>query len=116
MSYILVFRVFILLTAMGQRALQGPSSVSIMESLLSMLARVLSPIHNNASGIMSPTGQLDLTLIGWILLFMCRNLDNTIATNGNGEEEGATAKKQTNGKIFISFTPKIYMLEKDCIL
>ncbi|XP_053375851.1 baculoviral IAP repeat-containing protein 6-like isoform X2 [Mercenaria mercenaria] len=86
-------RVFILLTAMGQRSLQGPCSVSIMESLLSMLARVLSPIHNNTSGVMSPTGQLDLTLIGWILLFMCRNLDNTIATNGNGEEEGATAKK-----------------------
>lgn len=83
-------RVFVLLTAMGQRALQGPRSVSVMESLLVMLAKVLSPIHSNqATGVISPNGHLDLTLIGWILLFLCRNLDNTIATNSGGEEQAA---------------------------
>ncbi|KAL4237916.1 Baculoviral IAP repeat-containing protein 6 [Mactra antiquata] len=92
-------RVFILLTAMGQKALQGPSSVKIMESLLSMLAKVLKPIHCMSAGVMSPSGQLDLTLIGWILLFMCRNLDNTIATLGNGDEEGASAKKSTGSNL-----------------
>lgn len=36
-----------LLLAMGQKALSGPSSVHIMESLLDMLARVLTPLINN---------------------------------------------------------------------
>ena len=83
---------------MGQRSLQGPNSVSIMESLLSVLARVLSPIMgNHGGGVMPHTGQVDLTLIGWILLFLSRNLDNTLVTNGNGEEEGAAKKEKEQG-------------------
>lgn len=94
----LFFRVFVLLTAMGQRALQGPRAVSVMESLLVMLAKVLSPIHSNQPGVVSPTGHLDLTLIGWILLFLCRNLDNTIATNSSGEEQAAAVgSKKSHG-------------------
>lgn len=77
---------------MGQRALQGPGAVSVMESLLVMLAKVLSPIHSNqAPGVGSAAGHLDLTLIGWILLFLCRNLDNTVAINGTGDEQSAAA-------------------------
>ena len=89
---------------MGQRALQGPCACSIMESLLTMLARVLSPIFSQTSGVAPPGGHLDLTLIGWILLFMCRNLDSTIATNGNGEEQGAAGglPRKTSGTLFYS--------------
>lgn len=84
---------------MGQRALQGPRAISVMESLLVMLAKVLSPIHSNQPGVVSPTGHLDLTLIGWILLFLCRNLDNTIATNSSGEEQAAAVgSKKSHGK------------------
>ncbi|XP_052766452.1 baculoviral IAP repeat-containing protein 6-like isoform X2 [Mya arenaria] len=91
-------RVFVLLTAMGQRALQGSCASNIMESLLVMLARVLSPIFSQTHGVTSPSGHLDLTLIGWILLFMCRNLDNTVATNVNVEEQGAAAAASTSRK------------------
>ena len=44
------FRVFVLLLAMGQKSLSGPSAVSIMESLLDMLARVLSPLVTEQAG------------------------------------------------------------------
>ena len=105
---------------MGQRSLQGPCSVNIMESLLSMLARVLSPMLANQGGrVMSHSGQLDLTLIGWILLFLCRNLDNTLMPNGNGDEEGATSasakKDQGTYKIFhINFFKSKNILITDC--
>ncbi|KAH3853368.1 hypothetical protein DPMN_095890 [Dreissena polymorpha] len=84
---------------MGQKSMQGPCAVNIMESLLSLLARVLSPIYSSqTSGMVSPAGQLDLTLIGWILLFMSRNLDNAGGT-GIGDSElgaaGGMGKKQT---------------------
>ena len=98
--FYLFFRVFILLTAMGQRSLQGPNAVSIMESLLAMLARVLSPIMgNHGGGVIPHTGQVDLSLIGWILLFLCRNLDNTLTSNGSAEEEGASKKEKDQGEI-----------------
>ena len=87
---------------MGQRALQGPGAVSVMESLLLMLAKVLTPIHSNQSTGVSPAGHLDLTLIGWILLFLCRNLDNTVATNCAGEEQAASTcskRSQTQGTV-----------------
>ncbi|XP_022332916.2 dual E2 ubiquitin-conjugating enzyme/E3 ubiquitin-protein ligase BIRC6-like isoform X4 [Crassostrea virginica] len=64
-------RVFVLLLAMGQKSLSGPSAVSIMESLLDMLARVLSPL------VTEQAGMVDLTLVGWILLFLCRSLDHS---------------------------------------
>lgn len=88
---------------MGQRALQGPGAVSVMESLLVMLAKVLAPIHSNqATGMISPAGHLDLTLIGWILLFLCRNLDNTVATSNAGEEQagasGGSKRSQSQGE------------------
>ena len=84
---------------MGQRSLQGPNAVSIMESLLAMLARVLSPIMgNHGGGVIPHTGQVDLSLIGWILLFLCRNLDNTLTSNGSAEEEGASKKEKDQGE------------------
>ena len=84
---------------MGQRSLQGPNAVSIMESLLAMLARVLSPIMgNHGGGVIPHTGQVDLSLIGWILLFLCRNLDNTLTANGSAEEEGASKKEKDQGE------------------
>lgn len=62
-SNILVsFRVFVLLLAMGQKSLSGPSAVSIMESLLDMLARVLSPLMAGQSGTCTYTTPLQYLL------------------------------------------------------
>ena len=40
-----VDRVFILLAALSQRSLMGPSAANIIESILSMLTRLLSPLN-----------------------------------------------------------------------
>lgn len=42
--YWYIYRVFVLLVAMGQKSLAGPCAVTILESLLDMLAKVLSPV------------------------------------------------------------------------
>ncbi|KAK6180714.1 hypothetical protein SNE40_008714 [Patella caerulea] len=72
-------RVFVLMSALGQRALSGPSSGYIMERLLAMLSQVLSPLshQNTADGAHSTTGPLDVSLVSWILLFLCRNFDGS---------------------------------------
>ncbi|OWF45700.1 baculoviral IAP repeat-containing protein 6-like isoform X2 [Mizuhopecten yessoensis] len=88
-------RVFVLLLAMGQKALSGPSAVHIMESLLDMLARVLTPLINNQQTMQfGQSGLIDLTLVGWILLFLCRNLDHTFVVGSNGEDR---QMKRENG-------------------
>jgi len=40
-----VGRVFILLAALSQRSLMGPSAAGIVESILTMLTRLLSPLN-----------------------------------------------------------------------
>jgi len=40
-----VDRVFILLSALSQRSLMGPSAANIVESILSMLTRLLLPLN-----------------------------------------------------------------------
>ncbi|KAK3576772.1 hypothetical protein CHS0354_014586 [Potamilus streckersoni] len=89
-------RLFVLLLAMGQRTLQGPAAVSMMESILGMLAKVLSPLStgqpSGASALQA--GNIDLSLVGWILLFLCRNLDNTFTSNGEDADRGASKKDQ----------------------
>lgn len=42
-----VFRVFILLAALGQRSLTGPAASSILENILLLLARQLSPLSSD---------------------------------------------------------------------
>ncbi|XP_076097651.1 dual E2 ubiquitin-conjugating enzyme/E3 ubiquitin-protein ligase BIRC6-like isoform X3 [Mytilus galloprovincialis] len=81
-------RVFVLLVAMGQKSLSGPCAVTILESLLDMLAKVLSPILTGQPSS-SQTGLIDLTLVSWILLFLCRNLEHTSLNN---DDKGACAK------------------------
>lgn len=56
------FRVFVLLVAMGQKSLSGPCAVTILESLLDMLAKVLSPILTGQPSS-SQTGTLDVIYI-----------------------------------------------------
>jgi len=40
-----VDRVFILLAALSQRSLMGPAAANIVESILTMLTRLLSPLN-----------------------------------------------------------------------
>ena len=121
-----------LLLAMGQKSLSGPSAVSIMESLLDMLARVLSPLVTEQAGTTTCThvlehryvgfkmsltknsnvyyfwtfymyyvfvGMVDLTLVGWILLFLCRSLDHSSVN-----DDCSKASRKDGGKIqIISF-------------
>ncbi|XP_029637353.1 baculoviral IAP repeat-containing protein 6 isoform X1 [Octopus sinensis] len=91
-------RVFVLLTALGQKSLMGPMAVNILESLLGMLVHAVAPLMPNPMGVTRmPTGSVDLTLVGWILLFLCRNLDHTMQNGGNGDDDKNARKDKDNG-------------------
>ncbi|XP_035825485.1 baculoviral IAP repeat-containing protein 6 [Aplysia californica] len=87
--FILCDGVFILLSALGQKSLAGPSALSILDSLLAMLSSVLQPLMD---GGMS-TAYLDLSLLSWVLLFLCRNMDMPNGTNSAPDDADKGTKK-----------------------
>ncbi|GAB1609836.1 baculoviral IAP repeat-containing protein 6-like isoform X2 [Argonauta hians] len=89
-------RVFVLLTALGQKSLMGPMAVNILESLLGMLVHAVAPLMPVGVSRM-PSGSVDLTLVGWILLFLCRNLDQTMQNGNNGDDDKSSRKDKDNG-------------------
>jgi baculoviral IAP repeat-containing protein 6 len=94
-------RVFILLAYLGQKSLASNNSANVLESLLNLLAKLLSPLLNN-TGHGSPAGSLDLALIGWVLLFLSRTLDHTTAaslpTEDSEEINGASSSAKSHTK------------------
>ncbi|KAH9496163.1 Baculoviral IAP repeat-containing protein 6, partial [Bulinus truncatus] len=97
-QYLHVFpqdRVFVLLSAIGQKSLGGPSALHILDSLLSMLTSVLKPLLVTDTNQFGPNQKhLDLSLISWVLLFLCRNMENpsTVMTS-NTEDADKGAKR-----------------------
>ncbi|XP_022103700.1 LOW QUALITY PROTEIN: baculoviral IAP repeat-containing protein 6-like [Acanthaster planci] len=94
-------RVFILLAYLGQKSLASNNSASVLESLLNLLAKLMSPLLDGS--IQAGTGgSLDLALIGWVLLFLSRTLDHTAAASTSTDDQedaaGATAAPKGHGK------------------
>ncbi|CAG2054626.1 unnamed protein product, partial [Timema podura] len=78
-------RVFILLTYLGRKSLGSgaPRSV-VLDSVLAMLARLLSPLATPRSGFLR--ADMDLALISWVLLFLSVCFDtNSMSTTGPEE-------------------------------
>ncbi|XP_076667240.1 BIR repeat containing ubiquitin-conjugating enzyme isoform X2 [Andrena cerasifolii] len=69
-------RVFILLTFLGRKSLiAGVNRSSMIDAMVRTLGKLLAPLSNAQT---SSTNRLDVTLIGWVLLFLSVCLD-TIA-------------------------------------
>lgn len=67
-----VFRVFILLTYLGRKSLiAGGNKSSVIEAMVRTLGKLLAPLTNAPSN----SNRLDITLIGWVLLFLSVCLD-----------------------------------------
>lgn len=83
-----------LVSALGQKALAGPSAVHIMDSLLAMLTSVLQPLVASRD-TSSRAGSLDLGLVSWILLFLCRNFEAALSPAITDEsEKGGKREKE----------------------
>nr|KAG5700865.1 hypothetical protein BaRGS_012272 [Batillaria attramentaria] len=98
-EYSVVFpqdRVFVLLSALSQKALTGPSCVRILDSLLAMLTGVLQPLVAAQSSSADAAGCLDLGLVSWILLFLCRNFESALTSSGS-EDSDKGAKREKEG-------------------
>lgn len=100
-------RVFLLITALGQKALCGASpeaaktkgggaarqsATQVFESILMLLAKLLAPLisaHQTAA-------KLDLSLIGWILLFLSKCLDSVPSVDDSDK-----ASRDKEGRCFV---------------
>lgn len=99
-----VFRVFILLTFLGRKSLiAGGSKSSVIEAMVRTLGKLLEPLTNARP---SDSNRLDITLIGWVLLFLSVCLD-TIAPPPCLEDNHEKTREQ--GKVFSSLSVKIEM-------
>ncbi|XP_067212436.1 baculoviral IAP repeat-containing protein 6 isoform X3 [Linepithema humile] len=66
-------RVFILLTFLGRKSLiAGGNKSSVIEAMVRTLSKLLAPLTNAQP---SESSRLDITLIGWVLLFLSVCLD-----------------------------------------
>ncbi|XP_011349517.2 baculoviral IAP repeat-containing protein 6 isoform X2 [Ooceraea biroi] len=84
-------RVFILLTFLGRKSLiTGGNKPSVIESMVRTLGKLLAPLTN---GQLSDSNRLDITLIGWVLLFLSVCLD-TIAPSLYLEDTHEKNKEQ----------------------
>nr|XP_033324348.1 baculoviral IAP repeat-containing protein 6 [Megalopta genalis] len=81
-------RVFILLTYLGRKLLiAGVNRSSVIDAMVRTLGKLLAPLSTPPA---SSANRLDITLIGWVLLFLSVCLD-TVAipppcSEGNGEK------------------------------
>lgn len=86
---------FILLVYLGQKSLLSWQNSHVLESALELLVDVLSPVENTKGFLSS---KLDMTLLGWIVMYLCLCLDGvncTLATDGLNSTGG---KKEKDGK------------------
>lgn len=71
--FVLCFRVFILLSYLGRKSLMGGARNCVLESVMKALGQLVKPLTENFGGFLR--AQLDLSLIGWLLLFLSSCLD-----------------------------------------
>ncbi|XP_078714316.1 dual E2 ubiquitin-conjugating enzyme/E3 ubiquitin-protein ligase BIRC6 isoform X2 [Lampetra fluviatilis] len=85
-------RVFILLSCLGRRSL---SNSGVLESLLALLDRLLSPLQPQSTGWedVQPCGVLDIPLVSWVLMLVSRLLDCVTSAEDEGLAVGAGGKK-----------------------
>jgi len=89
--------VFILLTFLGRKSLAGGAPrCSVLGSILGTLTRLLSPLSTHEAGFLR--AEMDLSLIGWILLFLSVCLDSS-GTCGGSEDVADKSKDRDHGRV-----------------
>lgn len=94
------FRVFILLTYLGRKSLAGGATrCSVLDSVLGTLTKLLLPLSTHQAGFLR--AEMDLSLIGWILLFLSVCLD-TGSTSFGSEEMADKSKDRDQGRVTLT--------------
>ncbi|KAK9296171.1 hypothetical protein QLX08_009734 [Tetragonisca angustula] len=85
-------RVFILLTLLGRKSLiAGVNRSSVIDAMVRTLGKLLAPLSNSQT---SDTNHLDITLIGWVLLFLSVCLDTITIPSTCLEENNDKTREQ----------------------
>ncbi|XP_077994932.1 dual E2 ubiquitin-conjugating enzyme/E3 ubiquitin-protein ligase BIRC6-like isoform X2 [Glandiceps talaboti] len=93
-------RLFVLLAVLGQKSIACNNSSNVLEHLLNLLAKLLAPLQSSHGQyyIVTGGGSLDLSLISWVLLFLSRTLDSTVANNASNDDEEGDLESKSNNK------------------
>ncbi|XP_064622207.1 baculoviral IAP repeat-containing protein 6-like isoform X2 [Lineus longissimus] len=89
-------RVFVLLTMLGQKSLTSGNASQVLESLLGLLARLLSPLVNQQDGAVGHMVSLDLVLISRLLVFLSKTMDNSFSAGSSSDDGDKRDKDKDN--------------------
>lgn len=84
--------------------MSGGNKPSVIEAMVRTLGKLLAPLTN---GQLSDSNRLDITLIGWVLLFLSVCLD-TIAPSLYLEDSHEKGKEKGNFYIYITHNINIF--------
>lgn len=88
-----------MLTYLGRKSLAGGAPrCSVLDSVLGTLTRLLSPLSTYEAGFLR--AEMDLSLIGWILLFLSVCLDSS-GTCGGSEDVADKSKDRDQGRVTL---------------
>ncbi|XP_063222017.1 baculoviral IAP repeat-containing protein 6 isoform X2 [Bacillus rossius redtenbacheri] len=90
-------RVFILLTYLGRKSLAaGATCSSVLDGMLALLAELLAPLSaSQQAGFLR--AEMDLALVGWVLLFLSSCFDMTGGSVSHSEESTDKSKDKEQG-------------------
>lgn len=107
----IIFRVFILLILLGRKSLiGGVNRFSVIDAMVRTLGKLLAPLSNAQT---SDANHLDVTLIGWVLLFLSVCLDTIAIPSAGLEKTNEKTKEQGIIHTRIFFTNNMYSLNFD---
>jgi hypothetical protein len=92
--FFLFFRVFILLVYLGQKSLLSWQNSNVLESCLELLVEVLDPVETTKGFLSS---KLDMTLLGWVIMYMCLCLDGINCTLANDASSNSSKSEKEKG-------------------
>lgn len=83
-----------LLVYLGQKSILSSQNSSVLESIMELLQELLIPL---AEKIKFLKAKVDMSLLGWVVMYLCMCLDgvNCINSGGNEDEEKNNEKDQS---------------------
>lgn len=102
-------RVFLLLVFMGRKSLCGGASrTTVIDSVLKTLLQQLTPLAVTDSAPAFLRSNMDLSLIGWLLLFLSQCLDFTTSSSEDAQDKIKSDKDLPGISLLCTGMPKTF--------
>jgi len=79
---------------LGQKSLLSWQNSNVLESALELLVELIAPIESTKGFLSS---KLDMTLLGWVIMYLCLCLDGINCTLVSDPSSGSNVSASCNG-------------------